>query len=69
MLSKCSSKVIGVLLPSLSNQVFASFTQGIEAITNGYEIIIAQYSAVQTMIDKGLKQIAYFGARLDNRTQ
>lgn len=139
MLSKSSSKVIGVLLPSLSNQVFASFTQGIEVITNshGYEIIIAHYSydeeieerkiafllsyqvdgliltssshskrslqmiktagipvveamelpqtpidmavgldhkeaaysAVQTMIDKGLKQIAYFGARLDNRTQ
>lgn len=139
MLSKSSSKVIGVLLPSLSNQVFSSFTQGIEAVTNakGYEIIIAHYSyseeieeskiafllsyqvdgliltstehskrslqmiktagipiieamelpeqpidiavgldhraasyaAVKSMIDKGLKNIAYFGARLDNRTQ
>jgi len=139
MLSKSSSKVIGVLLPSLSNQVFSSFTQGIEVVTNaqGYEIIIAHfsydedieerkiafllsyqvdgliltstshtkrslqmiktagipvveamelpespidiavgldhtkaaYTAVKAMIDKGLKNISYFGARLDNRTQ
>jgi LacI family gluconate utilization system Gnt-I transcriptional repressor len=138
MLSKSASKVIGVLLPSLSNQVFSSFTQGVEVVTNaqGYEIIIAHYSydedieerkiafllsyqvdgliltssshtkralkmiktagipvveamdlpenpidmavgldhkkaaytAVQTMINKGLKNISYFGARLDNRT-
>ncbi|GLS91763.1 transcriptional regulator [Psychromonas marina] len=139
MLSKSSSKVIGVLLPSLSNHVFSSFTQGIEVVTNakGYEIIIAHfsyneeieerkiafllsyqvdgliltstrhtkrtlqmiktagvpvieameipekpidmavgldhaaaaYSAVNAMIEKGLKKIAYFGARLDYRTQ
>jgi len=139
MLSKSSTKVIGVLLPSLSNHVFSSFTQGIEAVTNanGYEIIIAHYSydeeieerkiafllsyqvdgliltslthtkrslkmistagipvveamdipenpidmavgldhvaaaytAVSAMIDKGLKYIYYFGARLDNRTK
>jgi len=139
MLSKSSTKVIGVLLPSLSNHVFSSFTQGIEVVTNlkGYEIIIAHYSynkeieerkiafllsyqvdgliltslshtqrslkmiktagvpvveameisdnpidmavgldhveasysAVKAMIDKGLKHIYYFGARLDNRTK
>lgn len=139
MLSKSSSKAIGVLLPSLSNQVFASFAQGIEAVTNanGYEILIAHfsydeeieerkiasllsyqvdgliltgsshtertlqmiktagvpvveamelpsnpvdmvvgldhihasYTAVKTMLDKGKRHIAYFGARLDTRTK
>ena len=45
MLSKSSSKAIGILLPSLSNQVFANFTQGIEAITNarGYEVLISHF--------------------------
>ncbi|GEA50518.1 transcriptional regulator [Vibrio inusitatus NBRC 102082] len=45
MLSKSSSKSIGILLPSLSNQVFANFTQGIEYVTNdrGYEVLIAHY--------------------------
>ncbi|OLQ92477.1 transcriptional regulator [Vibrio panuliri] len=46
MLSKASSKSIGILLPSLSNQVFANFVQGIEAVTNarGYEVLITHYS-------------------------
>ena len=46
MLSKSSSKAIGVLLPSLSNQIFASFVQGIETITkaNGYETLLAHFS-------------------------
>ncbi|MPY26541.1 substrate-binding domain-containing protein [Shewanella sp. YLB-07] len=45
MLSKSSSKAIGILLPSLSNQVFARFTQGIEEITkaHGYETLIAHF--------------------------
>ena len=45
MLSKSSSKSIGILLPSLSNQVFANFTQGIESITNerGYEVLISHF--------------------------
>ena len=45
MLSKASSKAIGILLPSLSNQVFANFTQGIESITNvrGYEVLISHF--------------------------
>ncbi|MFA0086982.1 substrate-binding domain-containing protein [Vibrio sp. E150_011] len=45
MLSKASSKAIGVLLPSLSNQVFANFTQGIESVTNkhGYEVLISHF--------------------------
>lgn len=139
MLSKSSSKAIGILLPSLSNQVFASFTQGVESVTNraGYDTLIAHYSydrdieekkiesflsyqvdgliltdtmhtertlqmiktagipvveamdlpthpidmavgldhmdaayhVVKKMISKGKKNIAYFGARLDRRTQ
>lgn len=139
MLSKASSKSIGVLLPSLSNQVFANFIQGIESKTNkrGYEVLLshygysdeieerkiasllsyhvdgiiltgtthtsraikmlkaanipviesieltdnpidmavgldhemAAYSAVKFMLGKGRSKIAYFGARLDNRTQ
>ena len=46
MLSKSSSKAIGILLPSLSNQIFASFVQGIETITkaNGYETLLAHFS-------------------------
>ena len=45
MLSKSSSTAIGILLPSLSNQVFANFTQGIESVTNerGYEVLISHF--------------------------
>ncbi|WP_354623061.1 LacI family DNA-binding transcriptional regulator [Psychromonas sp. MME2] len=45
MLSKSSSKAIGILIPSLSNQVFASFIQGIESVcrANGYETLIAHF--------------------------
>ena len=43
MLSKSSSKAIGILLPSLSNQVFANLVQGIELVTKqrGYHTLIA----------------------------
>ncbi|RJX74246.1 LacI family DNA-binding transcriptional regulator [Vibrio sinensis] len=46
MLSKSSSNAIGILLPSLSNQIFASFVQGIETVTNahGYETLLAHFS-------------------------
>ncbi|WP_025673315.1 substrate-binding domain-containing protein [Salinivibrio socompensis] len=42
MLSKASSKAIGIVLPSLSNQVFAHLVQGIERVTqaHGYDILI-----------------------------
>ncbi|MGF1718529.1 LacI family DNA-binding transcriptional regulator [Vibrio kyushuensis] len=139
MLSKSSSKAIGILLPSLSNQVFASFAEGIEEVTkaNGYETLIAHigyspeeeeskvasllsyqvdgliftetqhtkrtlqmiktagvpvvetmelpenpvdmvvgldhkqasYTVVKQMIEAGKRSVAYFGARLDSRTQ
>lgn len=43
MLSKSSSKAIGIILPSLSNQVFAHLVQGIEQVTkaHGYDTLIA----------------------------
>lgn len=46
MLANSSSKAIGILLPSLSNQIFASFVQGVETVTkaNGYETLIAHFS-------------------------
>lgn len=45
MLSKSSSKAIGILLPSLSNQVFANLVQGIESVTKarGYDTLIAHF--------------------------
>jgi LacI family gluconate utilization system Gnt-I transcriptional repressor len=139
MLSKSSSKAIGILLPSLSNQVFANFIQGIEKVCKeqGYETLIAHfgydekeeemkvasllsyqvdgliltetkhtprtlqmiktagvpvveamelplqpidmavgldheaagYFATKSIIDSGKLNVAYFGARLDSRTQ
>ena len=43
MLSRASSKAIGIVIPSLSNQVFASLVQGIESITGerGYDTLLA----------------------------
>ncbi|KII78656.1 LacI family DNA-binding transcriptional regulator [Vibrio renipiscarius] len=50
MLSKSSSNAIGILLPSLSNQIFASFVQGIETVTkaHGYETLLAHFSYDET---------------------
>ncbi|QXO17554.1 MULTISPECIES: LacI family DNA-binding transcriptional regulator [Vibrio] len=43
ILSKSSSRAIGIILPSLSNQVFAHLVQGIESVTKqaGYDTLIA----------------------------
>lgn len=45
MLSNATSKAIGILIPSLSNQVFSALIQGIEAVTRpaGYQTLIAHY--------------------------
>lgn len=49
ILSKSSSKTLGIIIPSLSNQVFADLVQGIETVTaqHGYDTLIAHtgYSA------------------------
>nr|WP_307772998.1 gluconate operon transcriptional repressor GntR [Providencia stuartii] len=45
LLSNATSHAIGVLLPSLTNQVFAEVIRGIEAITDrhGYQTMLAHY--------------------------
>ncbi|SEG56746.1 gluconate operon transcriptional repressor GntR [Vibrio hangzhouensis] len=45
MLANAKSKVIGVLVPSLTNQVFAEVIRGIESVTSpsGYQTMIAHY--------------------------
>lgn len=45
ILSNATSRAIGVLLPSLTNQVFADILKGIETITDrtGYQTLIAHF--------------------------
>ncbi|RDK85135.1 LacI family transcriptional regulator [Enterobacillus tribolii] len=45
ILSNATSRAIGVLLPSLTNQVFAEVLRGIESVTDahGYQTMIAHY--------------------------
>lgn len=45
ILSNAKSKAIGVLLPSLTNQVFAEVIRGIESVTDahGYQTMIAHF--------------------------
>ncbi|MBP6123643.1 MULTISPECIES: gluconate operon transcriptional repressor GntR [Providencia] len=45
ILSNATSHAIGVLLPSLTNQVFAEVIRGIEAVTDnhGYQTMLAHY--------------------------
>ncbi|WP_108652016.1 gluconate operon transcriptional repressor GntR [Dongshaea marina] len=139
ILSNAKSRAIGVLVPSLTNQVFAEVIRGIESVTEpaGYQLMFAHYgysahseeqhiasllsynvdglllsetlhsertlrmietagisvvemmdcssecirqavgldnaraaySMVETMIQRGYRQIAYLGARMDQRTQ
>lgn len=45
MLSNATSRAIGILIPSLSNQVFSAVVHGIEAVTRpaGYQTLLAHY--------------------------
>ncbi|MFM4805533.1 substrate-binding domain-containing protein [Aeromonas bivalvium] len=45
ILSNATSKAIGILIPSLSNQVFAALVRGIESVTRpaGYQTLLAHY--------------------------
>ncbi|MGL5843119.1 MAG: substrate-binding domain-containing protein [Aeromonas hydrophila] len=45
ILSNATSKAIGILIPSLSNQVFSAVVHGIESVTRpaGYQTLIAHY--------------------------
>lgn len=46
MLSRASSKAIGIVIPSLSNQVFSALVQGVESVTRecGYDTLLAHTS-------------------------
>lgn len=54
ILSNSTSKAIGILIPSLSNQVFAALAQGIESVTRpaGYQTLIAHYGYSQEEEEK-----------------
>ncbi|MBM0492845.1 LacI family DNA-binding transcriptional regulator [Aeromonas jandaei] len=45
ILSNATSRAIGILIPSLSNQVFSALIHGIEAVTRpaGYQTLLAHY--------------------------
>lgn len=45
ILSNATSRAIGVLLPSLTNQVFSEVLRGIESVTDafGYQTMLAHY--------------------------
>ncbi|VTP81868.1 Gluconate utilization system GNT-I transcriptional repressor [Leclercia adecarboxylata] len=45
ILSNATSRAVGVLLPSLTNQVFAEVLRGIESVTDafGYQTMLAHY--------------------------
>lgn len=45
ILSNAKSRAVGVVIPSLSNQVFAALVQGIESVTKkaGYELLLVHY--------------------------
>ncbi|MGY4026925.1 substrate-binding domain-containing protein [Aeromonas rivuli] len=45
ILSKATSRAIGILIPSLSNQVFSALVRGIESVTRpaGYQTLLAHY--------------------------
>lgn len=59
MLSNAHSKAIGVLIPSLSNQVFAAVIQGIESVTEpaGYELMLAHYGYEKDVEEKRIASL------------
>ncbi|WP_417567216.1 gluconate operon transcriptional repressor GntR [Marinobacter sp.] len=56
LLSKSTSHAIGVLLPSLTNQVFADVIKGIESVTEpaGYHLMLAHYGYSREMEERSL---------------
>ncbi|MDN3701880.1 substrate-binding domain-containing protein [Vibrio artabrorum] len=59
LLSNSKSYAIGVLVPSLTNQVFAEVINGIEAITEptGYQIMMAHYGYSAEVEEKHIKSL------------
>lgn len=59
ILSNATSRAIGVLLPSLTNQVFAEVLRGIEAVTDahGYQTMLAHYGYKPEMEQERLESM------------
>ncbi|WP_062270334.1 substrate-binding domain-containing protein [Endozoicomonas arenosclerae] len=59
ILSNATSKAIGIVVPSLSNQVFSAVVQGIENITEpaGYQTMIAHYGYDKEVEEKRIESM------------
>ncbi|MDX1304362.1 gluconate operon transcriptional repressor GntR [Photobacterium sp.] len=59
ILSNAKSNAIGVLVPSLSNQVFAEVIRGIEKITGpaGYQTMLAHYGYSKTLEEQSIASL------------
>ncbi|MCG6657963.1 gluconate operon transcriptional repressor GntR [Halomonas campisalis] len=59
ILSKAKSHAIGVLVPSLTNQVFAEVIVGIETITEpaGYHLMLSHYGYSQELEERSLASL------------
>ncbi|WP_071986148.1 gluconate operon transcriptional repressor GntR [Vibrio sinaloensis] len=59
ILSNAKSNVIGVLVPSLTNQVFAEVMRGIESVTtpDGYQTMIAHYGYSAELEEKSIASL------------
>lgn len=59
LLSNATSRAIGVLLPSLTNQVFADVLRGIESVTDahGYQTMLAHYGYKAEQEEKRLESM------------
>lgn len=59
MLAKSTSRAIGVLLPSLTNQVFADVIKGIEQVTEpaGYHVMLSHYGYSPELEERSLASL------------
>ncbi|ACS84082.1 gluconate operon transcriptional repressor GntR [Musicola paradisiaca] len=62
ILANDTSRAIGILLPSLTNQVFAEVLRGIERVTEarGYQTMLAHYGYLPEMEEKRLMSLLSF---------
>lgn len=59
MLSRATSRAIGILVPSLTNQVFADVIKGIEAATEpaGYHLMLSHYGYSPEVEERSLSSL------------
>ncbi|SFU74278.1 gluconate operon transcriptional repressor GntR [Halomonas korlensis] len=59
LLSKSTSRSIGVLVPSLTNQVFADVLVGVEAVTEpaGYHLMLSHYAYSEELEERSLASL------------